>query len=292
MLYDELEPYKDLDIPEDEIQKIIQIFQSFSDNQKRIILFYLEGFNATQLSTMFGQDNLYVMDLLNQSLTAFNSLDLLNVKKILRIHIRSDEYDSLPLFPNTNDNESFFQWKWKRIKLFVWKFHPIERVILAICALAFLYGGMSTGRALYKIGLVQIERKESADTYTNPTEDAPRREAVETVYLPEYLPDGYELSQQDGYINKSSFIDTVYVNNDYEILLRQNVNEIVIDLDNEDISTKNIFVNGNEGIYQEGEYVKKLIWSDNNYFYLLHITDSNITEQEFLKVANSIGAYE
>lgn len=287
MLHDK-NPYEDLRLPESTIQEIIEIYESFSDIQKKILTFYiLVDDNVTMMARYFHYDELFVMETLQQSLAAFPAIHLLELRQVLRIYLQSR--DDLPMIlDDDGKNENFFVYQWKQFRGFVYRLHPIERVVIGICAMAFFYASATTGTALYQFGLVKIEHKKNADMYMNPSEDAPLLEVVENLYLPEYLPEGYKLGEQDGTPYESDFILTIYTNGTDEIFFYQYISTMNIDLDNENISSKKVTIDNNEGIYREDSQEKVLIWPEQNYFYLLKTENSTMKENELLKIASSL----
>jgi hypothetical protein len=272
-------PYKHLDIPEDEIKEILEIYESFSDTEKNIFIFYLlYGTDADILAHLFHREELYVMSTIAQALAAFYPIDILHVREVLEIHIRIDIKSPIVV------KSSFFQWQWNN---FHDRFRPLERVVIALCVMAFLYSSVITGTALYQFGLVRIEREKNAGMYVN-SEKKYELETIKVLFLPEYLPDGYKLSEQNGKPYENVLISTFYTHKDTNILFQQTIDNIMMDLDNENVSTKEIKINNNQGIFQEKDSMKMIIWAENNYFFSVSCNNPNVELSELQKIAESL----
>jgi len=128
--------------------------------------------------------------------------------------------------------------------------------------------------------------------FTN-TEDESRipdlpPEAIEDIYLPDYIPDGYGEEKIEKFYNQ---IRAVYINKDNEkISYYQKLLNCPISIDGEDYAASDVSINGICGkIYKfdktDGVLYYTVVWHDDKYFYCLY---SFLDEEETIKVAASV----
>ena len=104
----------------------------------------------------------------------------------------------------------------------------------------------------------------------------------------DYLPYGYELIN---YNNNDSVIEICYSNNINNVNMRiyiNDVNDFIFNTDNEDISSEEVFINGNRGQYQKKEFTSTIFWYSNEKAYCISTDDMQITKEELVKIAQSV----
>jgi len=141
---------------------------------------------------------------------------------------------------------------------------------------------------MYQIQLNEFKYKRSSEISTLFAENDLAFETVDTLYLPGFLPDGYELSNQLGSPHKNSNILTIYTNGEYDIFFQQLAKSTSSHLDNEDISSSKILVHESEGILREDSGELVLMWADEIYIYYLKSNQSAFSKNTLLKIAESI----
>lgn len=170
--------------------------------------------------------------------------------------------------------------KLRRLRRYVARYSKV-----AMFTLLFMI--LCTGTAFAMIHLGLIPNDKSVHVYTNSSEGKPL-EAIEQLYLPEYLPAGYELLTQNGVPYETNIIKTIYVFNENEIFLEQNISQTVINLDNENLVSTHINIKNNQGIYQVKNDFKMLVWAEKEYFYSISCNSPDIDKNELKKIAESL----
>lgn len=117
-------------------------------------------------------------------------------------------------------------------------------------------------------------------------------EFVETLYFPEYLPQGYRLEERFGKLYIDNIIHATFTNNNNVITFEYATTIYIHTIDNEDPYQKQALkINGMEGFYYYNESPvadKAITWSDGIYFYSLRGIDLGLTKEEMIKIAESI----
>lgn len=128
-------------------------------------------------------------------------------------------------------------------------------------------------------------------------EDAP--ELLETVYVPAYLPDGY--NGADVVMESiGMYVVDYYKGDDVEsaadagklIGYHQMPLDGMTAVNNEHCTIEDCTVNGHPGIFitydPDWGCARSLYWDDGSYAYSLHVEDSEISDKEILKIAESL----
>ena len=156
----------------------------------------------------------------------------------------------------------------------------IKKAVIIIVIVAALAGTM-TAYACYKIFIERVNEKNTDIKILDQEEQA----EMEQKYLPSYLPEGY--SQQDMMVYGDSVV-TLFTNQNFQITLRQQKIVGEASVDNEDTEQETVYVNGIEAKYglKHGEAV--LIFTDGTYLFILDTTDTSITKEELISIAESL----
>lgn len=125
----------------------------------------------------------------------------------------------------------------------------------------------------------------------NPEEAANAPKRIETVFSPEYIPEGYELVLEDISTAGASFLwtnekDQWICFNQYK-MPNDPSNGDWLGLDSEHVTTKSILIGEYLVFVIHDETFHALIWTDNSYFYRLEL-DNSISEEERNLIFNSI----
>lgn len=289
-----------------EIQKIIKIYESLSGEQRSFLaLHYACKFSVqTIVEIATSYDKSYVIKELHKAQNAlkhtnrdkwedafilrtrleekFNAYySIQNHRKIQKSQkriLRTNILEDINKIPDEQERQK------KKLAFFIlsWK----DYIGIAIFALVCLAIPLGVTQSMFQLGIIQVANEKSTDVSVN-SETKYDLELIETLYLPEYLPEGYILYEQIGKPLKNDIVSTTYKYNDNEIMLQQNISNIIIDLDNENVVSESVKIHENEGIIYKKNNLSILIWEYKNYYYLLE-SNQNIKKEELLKIAHSI----
>jgi hypothetical protein len=110
-------------------------------------------------------------------------------------------------------------------------------------------------------------------------------EAIEILYSPADIPDGYNL--EDKIIN-SILRELFYTNADGdEIMFKQYIISSEITINTEGIITEDIFIRENKGVFYSNMGLNTILWNDNQYGYLV---TGSIDKDVLQAIAESIKA--
>ena len=108
---------------------------------------------------------------------------------------------------------------------------------------------------------------------------------LETLYAPDYIPDGYAFYEEETDVNVRSLY---YTNSDgIEIRFQQFILATGITINTEGITTEDIFINENKGIFYNNRGGNVILWNDDQYAYLVGGPVDRISLQ---KMAESVKA--
>lgn len=197
----------------------------------------------------------------------------------------SEEADLKGFLPPDIDFEKLYQQN--QIPFYLKK--PVK-----IAACLFLIISLSIGTAAYAIQMrfKEVRHEQASDITLILPETELQLDVISDLYLPEYIPKGYQVSVQSGILHESEFITTIYDGNNSQIWLMQAINSDTFQLDNENVTSKKIIINKKQGIYQVDTQEKIVIWSESNYFFLLKTQNSDSSEKELIKIAESLRRIE
>lgn len=127
----------------------------------------------------------------------------------------------------------------------------------------------------------------------DPEQAANAPDCIETVYVPSYVPDGYDKAFETiniatvaiGWCNSDNwwiYYDQAPIPDDYENSTRGGINA-------EGATTQSIGINGYEVIRIEDEEVVFYVWTNNEYMFTL-MCEKTISEEEMKNIFNSIQA--
>ena len=271
--------YENLNISEEEIEKIITIFESLTDDQKNMAYFYYHFQPTMESLIIYFEDEEYINEELGIIHRKFSACDPTSIKEVLNIYIPTSRSNEHPIskkksfLEKLNDVHNVFPW--------------IKYTAIAFFSFACITLSLTTVKGLYQLGIIQVAYEKSSDISVN-SETKYELNVVENLYLPEYLPEGYNLIEQLGAAQYDPSIDVFYSNGIYELQYRQSIENNTMDLDNEIGISKELDLNGKNGLYKQTNESKLLLWSEKEYFFSLYIYDPNINEKELLKIAKSI----
>lgn len=269
---------QNMSIQDEEIREILIIYTSFSDDKRTFFtLHILYQFNVDLIIKFLGRDEeVYIQDQLESAIEDLKQTNQNKWKHAILIYTAFESHEESPSIVNLPPR--------KKIVERFGSFSVIQRLIVLGCVAVFFYSFFIAGQSVYKLGLVRIEHEKSADISLN--SEIYDREVIETLYLPDYLPEGYKLLEQIGKAYENNLIKTIYTFNSYEIFLKQSI--IRTNLDNENIMSTDVIINDNHGLYQEKENYKILVWTEHGYFYSLWCGSPNIAKYDLIKIAESL----
>lgn len=130
--------------------------------------------------------------------------------------------------------------------------------------------------------LVNIYEDFIAIFYNNSLEDNSDKK-IEEIYVPQYLPEGFEIILND---NRKTVVLQIYSDaKDNRIIFEQIVYSIELIVDTENREYENIDINGNTGLFYIDRGINHLIWNDSKYNFQLK---APISKEEMIKIAESI----
>jgi len=164
-----------------------------------------------------------------------------------------------------------------------------RKTVLAFAAAFILMAatvfGVSALREPVLRFFVETFEKFSRVFYETP-EDASLPGTLETSYAPAWLPEGYR-EDPEQLFDSLSFCMRIYVSDDkYEIIFQQyTIQAIGITIDTEGVTTKQVAVNADEGLFYSNKGIQNVLWNDGQYGYSV---SGPVTEAELLRVAQSL----
>lgn len=108
-------------------------------------------------------------------------------------------------------------------------------------------------------------------------------EIIEEIYLPDYIPEGFELVNKEVYEQDLYY---TYSNGDKQLKIWQTVvygSNITLDTENTEV--EKLTISGFEGIYYENKGLGQIFWSDEKYAF--HIV-GNLEKHELIMIAESL----
>ena len=169
-----------------------------------------------------------------------------------------------------------------------------RRLAVAVLILALLAATAAVASPTLRENLLRFFPQETATHYEftfDPEQAATAPKTIETVYLPAYLPDGY--NESFSFIGAAGVLYTWYNDSGSSI----GFNQLVIPkndgegpwVDSEDVSASLVDING-YAVFQVYSDGYMYYWTDNEYFYSL-IFSADIPEDECIKVFTSISPH-
>ena len=111
---------------------------------------------------------------------------------------------------------------------------------------------------------------------------------AETVFekkVPQYLPEGYELTNEIYYEDLGCF-RLEYTDHDEQYLYyRQCTDMYYIGFSSDEKVTRNVQINGLDGFFTSDQVTRTLIWNDDTYYYCL---SGNIDDETLLEIAVNV----
>lgn len=104
----------------------------------------------------------------------------------------------------------------------------------------------------------------------------------------DYLPDGYELVN---YNNNRNVIELCYSNNINNIKIRvylNDYNDFNFNIDNENTSSEEVYINGDKGQYRKSELMSAIFWYSDEKTYCISTDDIQIDKEKLVEIAQSI----
>ncbi len=109
--------------------------------------------------------------------------------------------------------------------------------------------------------------------------------AYDDIMHTDYMADGYELIN---YNNDHNVIEICYSNNVNNIKIRVYLHDYTFNIDNEDTSSEEVYINENKGQYQKKKSISTIFWYDDKNSYWISTNDSSISKDEIVKIAQSV----
>ncbi len=221
-----------------------------------------------------------------------NKSELILIKKAL-LDVEKYEIKRLESFPHV-DSSKYPEYD-KHIELIIAteerknsNVHiPPKKLIAILVAAALLLSTAITVFAYHEPIFSFFEEIFEKFTRFSSIEDEATPEPIqeEGVYLPTYLPTGFE---QTNFVEKESLIQTIWTGENDRIILKQNIlHNINITLDTEENDYEKIHVDNTVFYYTVKNNVHQLLWSNTKYSFTLWCT-SGITREEAIKIAQSL----
>lgn len=111
-------------------------------------------------------------------------------------------------------------------------------------------------------------------------------ESWEYFYVPDYLPTGYKV---DTIIGDKDSIEMIFKSEEDSITFwTYNDTSITKSLDSEHSDTKDVYINNYEGHIVYNDKGNRLVWTDDIYAYKLKINSNLISDNEMIKIADSL----
>jgi len=133
--------------------------------------------------------------------------------------------------------------------------------------------------------IVSVYEKFSSIIFEQQASDMQPSTALESFYVPEYIPDGYALDE-DNIIILSSQRILLFAGEHDTIEFQQFAHtSSTFIIDTEGISTEQVFVGGNEGIYYSNKGKQFLVWTNDLYGFSLA---GRMEKEVLLAIANSL----
>ncbi|MBD5141934.1 MAG: DUF4367 domain-containing protein [Ruminococcus sp.] len=101
----------------------------------------------------------------------------------------------------------------------------------------------------------------------------------------DYMIDGYELIN---YNNDGDLIEICYSNNINNVKIYVYLDYFTFNTDNENTSSEEVYINGNNGQYQKKESTSTIFWYSGKQSYCVSTNDMQITKDELIEIAQSV----
>lgn len=126
------------------------------------------------------------------------------------------------------------------------------------------------------------------ELYYEPAESAQENQ-VFVVYAPNIIPDGYDMYDEP-YINEHTRnVRIQYRNSDGDRIIFKQMFHGTMNIDTEDATVENIQVKGHEALYVQKGEMQIIQGRLDNSLFSLYIRDEEITKEEAISIAESIG---
>lgn len=106
---------------------------------------------------------------------------------------------------------------------------------------------------------------------------------IETVYEPTWIPEGFELTE-DELIGEICYWQE-YMKGKHQVEFQQNIVNAGITIDSEDMEREAVMINGYQGQLNSKEGKTGLIWATGEYVFMI---SSDLGKEEVLKMAESV----
>lgn len=274
-----------------EISEIIEVFYDLNIEQQAIFLFHVQhGHDNKTIAALLNYPIGYVKTQLHIIHRLMKNTNKQRWKEALQIDLSENAFHpchwvlQVSTYFNvirdiTEENLKFSERQKKKIRLYC-RWIRWEKKIIATIATIIILSISMAGINVLQSAFHQNVNQDFSTEYLNLFGET-KLKSIENLYLPRYLPNGYVFSGQKG---KAVITETFYTNNNKEILLQQSLKNFVFHLDTTTAILSEVNSNKIHGYMIKNKNLNTLVWSDDNYFYLLK---SNIKEKELIKIANS-----
>jgi len=199
-----------------------------------------------------------------------------------------EEIDKIHTFSNEFEIKMKKLQKKSKIKyVYIFNLQVRRMAVIAVCIIVIFTASMSIEAVRTPIikFCVTIYEKFSSILFINDSDnELSFPTTLETLYAPDYVPDGYILDED---INDSNMRILIYTNeNGNEIEFNQYIITTTnLTINTEGITTEDIFIYMNKGIFYTNKEINVILWHDEQYGYLVK---SNIEKSLLQRMAESI----
>lgn len=143
-----------------------------------------------------------------------------------------------------------------------------------------------TGEYVFQISTrVPIEWKELIRMAQSLSKMPP--DEIETYYEPEYIPDEYEMSDEECVREDWMYQTTYKKDKKHDLVFLQTISEGAISIDSEKASREEVDINGWKGQLNKSKKKKTVIWATNDYVFVISAY-GEIDEKELIRMAESV----
>lgn len=164
----------------------------------------------------------------------------------------------------------------------------LKRVAASIVVVAMVFGGSMTVKA-FREPVVEFFTniyEKIVEIFFDDDDIAKAPSEIETIYTLGYVPEGYEMESY--FINKKkTMTETVFINNETEMIFNQYILDGRVALDNENTNYQYIHIDDIKVAVIEKNGKRSLFWNTDEYAFSLDI-NADILEEELIEIIKSV----
>lgn len=184
--------------------------------------------------------------------------------------------------------ENIFQYAKKQEKKYIYIGYHIYRKTAVAAIIAIILVSTTISVEAFREPIIKIFM-EIYDKFSDIIFDAKDTikfpEAIETVYKPSWVPEGYELTSEE---NNRNLYTVIYTNDKGDAIIFDQwimMEKSKVMINTEGIETEDIFIEEYKGIYYEQSDLHILIWEGNEYIFEI---SSNLSKEVIIQIAKEI----